>query len=59
MNDDSALRTVAPVSGPSRRDLLLSAGGAGLLAAGLAAASPHAAAAQNTDSLATQDISLA
>src|SRR5215208_5820294 len=50
MNDDSFT---------SRRDLLLGVGGAGLLAAGLAAASPQSAAAQGGESLATQDISLA
>ena len=59
MNDEPAPRTVAPAPVPSRRDLLLGAGGAGLLAAGLVASSPRAAAAQNTDSLTTQDISLA
>src|SRR5918994_4683628 len=50
MNDDSS---------PSRRDLLLGVGGAGLLAAGLTSPSPQRAAAQNADTLATQDISLA
>src|ERR671921_147676 len=50
MDDDSAT---------SRRNLLLGVGSAGLLAAGLAASSPRAAAAQGTDSLTTQDISLA
>jgi hypothetical protein len=59
MNDEPALRTVAPASSPSRRDLLLGVGGADLLAAGLAASSPDAAAAQGTNTLATQDISLA
>ena len=59
MNDEPAPRTVAPAPVPSRRDLLLGVGGAGLLAAGLVASSPRAAAAQNTDSLTTQDISLA
>src|SRR4051794_37025641 len=58
MNDEPAPRTVAPPPVPSRRDLLLGVGGAGLLAAGLVASSPRAAAAQNTDSLTTQDISL-
>ena len=50
INDDSS---------PSRRDLLLSVGGAGLLAAGLAASSPHPAVAQGTDALTTQDLSAA
>src|SRR3954451_9016060 len=50
MNDDSST---------SRRDLLLGVGGAGLLAAGLATSSPHAAAAQGAPALTTQDISLA
>jgi hypothetical protein len=50
MNDDSS---------SSRRNLLLGVGGAGLLAAGLAASSPRTAAAQGTDALTTQDISLA
>ena len=59
MNDEPAPRTVAPAPVPSRRDLLLGVGSAGLLAAGLVASSPRAAAAQNTDSLTTQDISLA
>ena len=47
MNDDSS---------SSRRNLLLGVGGAGLLAAGLAASSPRTAAAQGTDALTTQDI---
>jgi uncharacterized protein GlcG (DUF336 family) len=42
----------------SRRELLLGASGAGLLAAGLIASSPHPAAAQGA-ALTTQDISLA
>ena len=50
MNDDSS---------PSRRDLLLGVGGAGLLAAGLTASSPHPAVAQGADALPTQDLSLA
>jgi uncharacterized protein GlcG (DUF336 family) len=49
MNDDAS---------SSRRNLLLGVGGAGLLAAGLAASSPRTAA-QGTDALTTQDISLA
>jgi uncharacterized protein GlcG (DUF336 family) len=49
MNDDSS---------SSRRNLLLGVGGAGLLAAALAASSPRTAA-QGTDALTTQDISLA
>ena len=50
MDDDSAT---------SRRNLLLGVGGAGLLAAGLAASSPQRAAAQDAAALTTQDISLA
>ena len=50
MNDDSS---------PSRRNLLLGVGGAGLLAAGLTAASPRPAVAQGTEALTTQDLSLA
>ena len=50
MDDDSAT---------SRRNLLLGVGGAGLLAAGLAASSPQRAAAQGAAALTTQDISLA
>jgi uncharacterized protein GlcG (DUF336 family) len=49
MNDDAS---------SSRRNLLLGVGGAGLLAAGLAASSPRTAT-QGTDALTTQDISLA
>ena len=48
MDDDSAT---------SRRNLLLGVGGAGLLAAGLAASSPQRAAAQGAAVLTTQDIS--
>ena len=50
MHDDTAT---------SRRDLLLGASAAGLVAAGLGAANPSAAVAQSAESLTTLDISLA
>jgi uncharacterized protein GlcG (DUF336 family) len=59
MDDFPVPDALASASGATRRHLLTGIGGAGLVAAGLAAANPRRAAAQETESLTTQDISLA
>ena len=59
MDDAPVPDAIASASGATRRNLLTGIGGAGLVAAGLAAASPRRVAAQAAESLTTQDISLA
>jgi uncharacterized protein GlcG (DUF336 family) len=58
MNHVSAPDGLVPTAGATRRHLLAGLGGAGLLAAGLAVTAVGPAAAQETTSLSTQDISL-